>query len=91
MIQEYLRRLLNCSKELKTEDIHQHITKYNLDMLNAGHTEEFRASLTHEALNIYQERLDRPQMFRSKDEVQLAKSTTNKQDWFKASGNFDAV
>ena len=91
LLQEYLRRMMNCSKELDDSIRFNHLSRINLDMMNAGHSESFRANITNRAIEIYKERLTKPKLYRSKSEVVQNKTDINDQNWFKMNGEFDAV
>ena len=92
LLQEYLRRLLNCSRELDRKSKMTHLTHFNLMMMKAGHTEKFRFNLTNTAIEIYDRKLKDPELFRTKEEVlEARKNKSNSRNWFNKSGEHDVV
>ena len=92
LLQEFIRRLMNCSKELDWTEKTAHLSKFNLLLKKSGHRENFRLNLTNRAIEIYLDRLKQPNLFRTKDQViQASKNKPSKADWFKTSGDFDVV
>ena len=89
---EYLRRILNCSVELPDEVKNFHLSRLNLDAKNAGHTAEFRRSLTITANKMFKNKLSSDNLFQNKAEVQLAsRNKPDKSNWFRGSGEVDAM
>ena len=92
LLQEYLRRLFNCSRNLDRCDKMIHLTRYNLDVKNAGHTEKFRNSITAQAIQIYDQKMKDKELFRTKDEIQESgMSKPDKTSWFKKYGDCDVI
>ena len=92
LLQEYMRRLLNNSRNLDRQLKLQHITRFNLDMMNAGHKQDFRLSLTSQAIKSYDNLLTRPNLFRTRTEIlECAKNRPDRTNWFKQSGDCDVI
>ena len=92
LIQEYLGRLLNCSRLLPGQVKLDHICRFNLDLKMAGHCEQFRVNMTTWAWQIYQDKLKSGELYRSREEIQKASSNrVSSSDWLKQGEKYDAV
>ena len=92
LLQEYMRRLLNNSRNLDRQIKLSHISKFNLDLMNAGHTEGFRLSLTSQAIKSYDNMLTTDNLFRTREEIQEhSKNRPDKSNWYKQSGDVDVI
>ena len=88
LLQEYLRRLLNCSTQLQHQQKYQFITRMNLDLLRAGHSERFISNLTIHAINQYEKLTSNNTCpYRSKEEISNACLTRpDSSTWFRKDG-----
>ena len=92
ILQEYLRRFTNCSRTLPDSDIWKHINRFNLDLMNAGHSQRFRQNMTSWAYKIYCDRVSSGPLYRSREEIRQASlNRPTASDWFKKSGQYSAV
>ena len=71
ILQEYLRRLLNCSRLLPDYVKLKFISKFNLELKLAGHSEGFRTNMTAWAWQVYQDKLSKGDLYRTREEIQV--------------------
>lgn len=61
-------------------------------MMNAGHSQVFRNSITNQSIGIYDEMMKREELFRTKAQVQEAGiNKPDKSTWFKRNDDCDAI
>ena len=69
-----------------------HLTRYNLDVMNSGHSESFRRSLTKQAIEMYDRKMKDQELFRTKEEVQESgRLRPDKSPWFKKNDDCDVI
>ena len=69
-----------------------HLSKYNLDIKNAGQTEGFRLSLTCQAISVYDNMLTKPNLFRTRNVIkEFSRNRLGKADWFRKSVKTDVI
>ena len=90
LVQEGVRRLVNCSPDLPASQRLHHLSLFSLLMKKSGHCQSFRQNIITRALQLYNIRRQGT-LYRSREQIQEArKSRSTKSSWFKKSGA-DAV
>ena len=92
LLQEYLRRLLNCSRQLPDYIKLGFINKFNLELKLAGHSQKFRTTLTTWAWEIYKKKLAEGDLYRTREDIQtVARTRPSASDWFRGDDQYDVV